>query len=759
MKSRWFAIFILCVFTANHGFGQSASFGTFTNPVIPGDHPDCTVTKIGNDFYTTGSSFNPTPVVYHSTDLIHWEAIAQPVAASWSNYGDAPSGGCWGGQMVRYNNKYWDFFSRSNSMYFVTANNPKGPWSTPTLMATPSGVPGLGYDNSIFIDDDSTWYLLVKNGQVNNWIVQLGSDGQPNGAVYNLCWINPAPSYPYSWAEGPVMWKYKGCYYYSFARDVSGGQKVMRSAALTGDQSSWTVLGDFFNLSDHLISGALFQNPNHASAVVMLDDSTSWVIHPLWRNANGNEWYGQGRQGLVNQVSYDTSGKPTADYPTNLPKAAPKLPSSGIPWMVPHSDFFSSDKLNPEWSFLGYTPDNTYSLTDRPGSLRLSPKGKINTVIKNDGEHNYSIITQLEFDAKTPADQAGIWVFNGLQTLNVKLCSTVDSSGHSAVTLSYNGIYYEAENNSGGVIWLKLVRVNHMMTGFWSGDGFDWIQVGKSLDVKGMDGLQTNYNAWTGNRQGLFVQNSPAYFDLYIYRDAHTPILAECPANQNGTTRLVQSPGITVLDNIHNNDWALYAGVEFGNADKYPKRSDSLAIVASCTSTGGAVEVWLDSIDTGNKIAVCTISNTGSTGAFETFTTNVLSQVTGNHDVYLKFIGTGTDKLFQLQWLYFADKYFPETSVKEPLSGSSPRIYSLAQNYPNPFNPTTTISYQLPVSSNVTIKVYDILGRMVETLHAGARQAGTYSETFDGSRLAGGLYLYQMRAGNFVETKKLLLLK
>ena len=122
----------------------------------------------------------------------------------------------------------------------------------------------------------------------------------------------------------------------------------------------------------------------------MIDDSTSWVIHPLWRNANNNEWYGQGRQGLVNQVTYDTSGKPTADYPINIPKTAPKLPSSGIPWMVPHSDFFTSDKLNPEWSFLGYTPDNTYSLTDRPGWLHLSPKGKINTVIKNDGEHNYS---------------------------------------------------------------------------------------------------------------------------------------------------------------------------------------------------------------------------------------------------------------------------------------------------------------------------------------------------------------------------------
>ena len=49
-------------------FGQSTSVNTYMNPVIPGDHPDCTLRRIGSDFYTTGSSFNPTPVIYHSTD-------------------------------------------------------------------------------------------------------------------------------------------------------------------------------------------------------------------------------------------------------------------------------------------------------------------------------------------------------------------------------------------------------------------------------------------------------------------------------------------------------------------------------------------------------------------------------------------------------------------------------------------------------------------------------------------------------------------
>ena len=143
------------------------------------------------------------------------------------------------------------------------------------------------------------------------------------------------------------MWKYKGYYFYSFARDVSGGQKVMRSLTLTGDQSAWTTPIDFFNLNDPNISSAIFSNPNHSSAAILLNDSTSWVIHPVWARANNNEWYGQGRQGLVNQVRYNSSTFPVADYPDNKYFTAPNLPSSGIPWMVPHSDFFISDTLGP----------------------------------------------------------------------------------------------------------------------------------------------------------------------------------------------------------------------------------------------------------------------------------------------------------------------------------------------------------------------------------------------------------------------------
>ncbi|MGE5861484.1 MAG: family 43 glycosylhydrolase [Ignavibacteria bacterium] len=734
-------------------YGQSVSFKTYMNPVIPGDHPDPTLTKIGNDFYTTGSSFNITPKIYHSTDLVHWEVVSQPVSASWSSYGDQPAGGIWGGHMVYYNNSYWHFFSRANTMYFVKADDPKGPWSEPVRINNPPALPySLGYDNSIFIDDNHKWYLLVKNGQPNNGIVELNSDGQAAGAVYNLDWLNPAPSYPYSWAEGPVMWKDNGFYYYTFARNVAGGQHYMRSEELTAEKDYWWAVADFFEAVSNP-NAIIFRNPNHCSPAVKLNDGTNWIFSQAYSQGT-SEWHAQGRQGLLHQVHYDLDGNVLADYTSNDAVKAPNLPSSGIPWMVPHSDFFNSDKLNPEWSFSGYTPENTHSLADRPGWFRLSPRGKENTIIKNDAEHNYSLITKLDFDPQSDADEAGIWIFNGLETLYAKLNSTINDSGKHVISFSFtSGAYYEAENTIGNVLWLKLYRENHLLTGYFSSDGADWFQVGQTIDVSSMDRNQPDYNGWIGNQQGLYVKGKSADFDLYIYHDAYSQIFAQPAANQYGTLRVVGGTAPADLDSIHNNDWALYAGIEFGGNDYY-KKPVSLEISASSASSGGIVEVWLDSIDTGTKIAECTIENTGGWNTFETFTADVDS-VSGSHDVYLRFIGSGN--LFRIDWFKFiGESYSPPTTVDDK---HVLHKFTLNQNYPNPFNPKTIITWQSPVSSWQTLKIYDLLGNEVGTLVDEFKHAGNYKVEFDGSNLASGIYFYQLHAGNFIDTKKFVLMK
>lgn len=88
-----------------------------------------------------------------------------------------------------------------------------------------------------------------------------------------------------------------------------------------------------------------------------------------------------------------------------------------------------------------------------------------------------------------------------------------------------------------------------------------------------------------------------------------------------------------------------------------------------------------------------------------------------------------------------------------------PSEYSLSQNYPNPFNPSTNITFTLPQAGNVSLKVYDVLGKEVMTLADEFMQGGKYEVRMDASSLAGGVYFYKLVSGNFSETKRMLLVK
>ena len=85
--------------------------------------------------------------------------------------------------------------------------------------------------------------------------------------------------------------------------------------------------------------------------------------------------------------------------------------------------------------------------------------------------------------------------------------------------------------------------------------------------------------------------------------------------------------------------------------------------------------------------------------------------------------------------------------------------YTLNQNYPNPFNPSTTIKYEIPERSFVTVKIYDVLGNEINALVNEEKPAGEYEVEFDGTNLPSGVYFYQLRAGSYLETKKMVLLK
>jgi hypothetical protein len=136
--------------------------------------------------------------------------------------------------------------------------------------------------------------------------------------------------------------------------------------------------------------------------------------------------------------------------------------------------------------------------------------------------------------------------------------------------------------------------------------------------------------------------------------------------------------------------------------------------------------------------------------------------------IYAYIIGRGTDRLNSItkarEIAEFTHQFYQSNfddnlvSVEEEIA-NIPSEFILYQNYPNPFNPSTTISWQSPVSGHQTLKVYDVLGNEVATLVNQEQSVGSYRVDFDASHLSSGVYFYQLKAGSFIQTKKMISLK
>jgi hypothetical protein len=113
--------------------------------------------------------------------------------------------------------------------------------------------------------------------------------------------------------------------------------------------------------------------------------------------------------------------------------------------------------------------------------------------------------------------------------------------------------------------------------------------------------------------------------------------------------------------------------------------------------------------------------------------------------------------IYVADWSSLQILRFNPTGVDE--DNSTPNSFSLSQSYPNPFNPQTTISYSLPKASDVSLDIFDILGRKIETLQSGHQDAGVHSVTWNASDAPSGIYFYRLKAGERSETNRMLLIK
>jgi hypothetical protein len=111
-----------------------------------------------------------------------------------------------------------------------------------------------------------------------------------------------------------------------------------------------------------------------------------------------------------------------------------------------------------------------------------------------------------------------------------------------------------------------------------------------------------------------------------------------------------------------------------------------------------------------------------------------------------------------LKWSDWSNA-FPFVVPANSTDNSALTDYDLKQNFPNPFNSETKIIYHIPNSGFTTLKVYDVLGNEVITLVSEEKKAGRYEAVFNGARLSSGVYFYKIQTGQFIQTKKLILVK
>jgi xylan 1,4-beta-xylosidase len=602
------------------------SVQTYMNPVLPGDHPDPTLLKVGDDFYHCGSSFhfNPYLPVYHSKDLVHWEVIARVVtpSAATSFVADRPSGGIWQGAIAYFYGAYRIYFS-SGGQWFCKAASPYGPWSAPEQVRTNPSTGNLGYDNSIFVDDDGKPYMVIKNGQKVNRLQALGRDGQLTDTVINLDWINA--KLQYSWAEGPVMCKRNGYYYYFPAGDVSGGQYVLRTKKLTSDSTYWERLGDFFQPVTDPNEG--FRRPNHISAPVQLTDGTWWTLGQSYERYERDDWAGTGRQTSLYPVVWE-GDRPRGMAPTTQPIAKPNLRGSGILWTSAQGDDFDGGTLGLQWHFLTRKAAGNYSLSARKGWLRLIPDTARTHLVQKETDHYYTAVTKVDLNAADTNAKAGIYLTNGNQHVIARLYTGYDNG--KRILFRLDTAIRTVTNTAGNTVWLKLERKGHALTGYYSSDGAAWVSLGAPVSAVKLDKEQPNFNSWVGTSIGLFAEGKPADFDLFLSKDAFSPLTAAGYVNCYGVTAGMQEGDKVVTNTSPQGGWLMIPGVETG------KNTAASVELTFAAKTPGNFEIWLDDLQQGTLLATIPVEPTGGPEQWKTVT-QTIKKFKGHHDVFIKY--------------------------------------------------------------------------------------------------------------------------
>jgi xylan 1,4-beta-xylosidase len=353
----------------------------FHNPILPGCYPDPSICRVNDDYYLVTSSFEYFPglPIFHSRDLVHWRQIGHVLdrASQLPLDGIRPSGGLYAPTIRHADGVFYvintlvDGKTKSGN-FIVTASNPAGPWSEPNWLDSFDG-----YDPSLFFDEDGRVWLTANRlheegyytGHTEIVLQELDLENMKLiGEEYNL-WDGAVKGAV--WAEAPHIYFIDGYYYLMIAEggtDYHHAVTIARSREITGPYEANP--GNPILTHRHLGLDYPIVGTGHADLVHT--QNGEWWMVLLAMRPYGGYFYNLGRETFLVPVRWENgwpivspgTGRVEFTYPT------PNLPE--VTWPAePSRDDFNELALADCWCFLRTPRDAFWSLTERPGYLRL----------------------------------------------------------------------------------------------------------------------------------------------------------------------------------------------------------------------------------------------------------------------------------------------------------------------------------------------------------------------------------------------------
>jgi alpha-N-arabinofuranosidase len=415
-------------------FMSCDSMKKVVNPVLPGFYPDPSICRAGDYYYLVCSSFAYFPglPVFRSSDGVKWEQIGNVIdrPGQLDFTGSGVSRGLFA-PTIRYSNgKFYCICTLVDKIgnFFVTADDPKGPWSDPIVITDAPGI-----DPSLFFDDDGTaWYVGTRpapegvkyNGNWEIWIQKLDiatgkllgeSKGIWRGALKDCIW-----------PEGPHIYKINGKYYLIHAEGGTGPEHAVMVARSEKIEGPWE--GKKANpilTHRHLGKGAGIVYVGHAD-LVQFKDGSWWMCCLGSRpyGENGKRFSNMGRETFMVPVKWEDEW-PVVSWQTGLVEHAFTLDGKVADVTEAEEealrnrkfDDFEEENLPPYWLSLRSREKDAVSLSEEKGCLRLHGKNplscdrNVNVMLMRQTAFSYSAKCRVKFSLEKSGDAGGLVCF------------------------------------------------------------------------------------------------------------------------------------------------------------------------------------------------------------------------------------------------------------------------------------------------------------------------------------------------------------